>query len=119
MEKQSTKELSKGALTVVVGILLVLAPFSLIIGWNIVTLLVFWFVMVPWIAMYLPSKVSKSKNHLIESLAGLVIFYSLMVFLIYEQFRSDYFFVMMVSCGVNLIVVSAINLTRKRRAQAV
>jgi len=113
MKKQSGKEIAKGILAVIVGLSLVLVPYSFLIGWNLTSLLLFWFVIVPLISFYLPAKVSQSKIHLIESLLGLVIFYTLMVFMIYDSFESDYFLVMMVSCAANLIVVYVISLTRK------
>ena len=119
MEKQSVKETTKGVLAVTFGTLVVLAPYSLLIGWNLITALLFWFVIVPCIAIYLPAKVSGSKNHLIESLLGLVVFYAFIVFMIYDHYKSDQFLVMMVSCGVNLIIVSAIYLTRRVKVQAV
>jgi len=113
MEIQSRGETTKGAAAIFVALLLVFAPFSLLAGWNIVTLLVFWFVIVPWIAVYIPGKASQNKNHLLESLVGLVLFYSFMMFLIYDHYQSDYFLVMMASCLVNLAFVTIISLIRK------
>ena len=118
MKTQSTKELTKGALAVAIALSLVLVPYSLLVGWNVVTLLLFWFVIVPWIAVQLPGKVSKNGNHVIESLIGLIIFYAAILFMIYEHYQSDYFLVMMVSCGINLLVVSTISLKRKRAQTA-
>lgn len=106
----------KGTLAVIVGAFLIFAPFSLLMGWNLLTLLLFWFVIVPWIAIFLPAKISRNKGHLTESLAGLILFYAFMVFLIYEHYQSDYFFVMMASCLVNAGVVTVISLRRTQAA---
>lgn len=117
MDKNAVKENAKGALAVVVGVSLVLVPYSFLIGWNAATLLLFWFVIVPWIALYIPGRISRNKNHLIESLAGLVIFYALVVLMIFRHYKSDYFLVMMVSCAGNFITVSVIRLTKKKDVQ--
>lgn len=113
MDRITMKETVKGTLTVVAAISLVLAPYSLLIGWNLITLLLFWFVIVPLVAFYIPTKVSRNNVHLVESLLGLLIFYILIAFMIYDHYQSDYFLVMMASCLVNLIVVTAISLTKK------
>ena len=56
--------------------------------------------------MYLPSLVSSNQNHLIETVLGLIVFYSIMVFMIYDHYQTDYFKAMIVSFVINLIVVS-------------
>ena len=106
-----------GTLIVPVGLTIVLVPFSIFIAWNLVTLIVFWFIVIPWLTIYLPTIVSQSKNHLFESLGGLVIFYATMVFMIYDHYKSDYFQVMIVSFVINLIVVFVATWIRKRKTQ--
>ena len=102
-----------GTLMVPVGILILFIPFSLIIGWNLISLLLFWFVLTPLTATLLPFKVLKRKNRLIESITGLLIFYAFIVFMIYDHYKSDYFQVMIVSCALNLLVVTVITLRRR------
>jgi hypothetical protein len=111
------KDKLKGTLIVPVGLSVVLVPFSILIGWNFATLVLFWFMITPGLAIYLPTIVSLSKNHLFESLAGLIIFYAIMVFMIYDHHKSDYFQVMMVSFVINLILVSLATWIRKRGTQ--
>jgi len=103
------KESLKGTLIVPVALAAVLIPFSMLIGWNLLTAILFWFFIVPPIALYLPNKVSKNKRHLLETLSGLMIFYGFMVFMIYDHFKTDLFQIMIVSCVVNLVLVSLIN----------
>ncbi len=105
MTKTSKYKL-KGTLIIPLGLTAVLVPFSLLIGWNIFTLLLFWFVLIPVLSMYLPSLVSSNQNHLIETVLGLIIFYSIMVFMIYDHYQTDYFKAMIVSFVINLIVVT-------------
>lgn len=103
---KTSKDKLKGTLIIPLGLTAVLVPFSLLIGWNIFTLLLFWFVLIPCLSMYLPSLVSSNKNHLIETVLGLIIFYGIMVFMIYDHYQTDYFKAMIVSFVINLIVVS-------------
>jgi len=110
MNKLSNDRL-KGSLIVPVGLAVILVPFSLLLGWNPMTLILFWFVLVPATAMLLPTLVSRSNNHLIESVAGLIIFYGIMVFMIYDHYKTDYFRVMTLSCIINVILVSVITRT--------
>lgn len=112
MERIELKNHLKGTLVVPIGLFILLVPFSLLIKWNLLTLVLFWFVLIPVLSIYLPGKVSKTKNHLFESLAGLMIFYGVMVFMIYDHHQSDYFQLMMISCLINLIVVSGVTYLR-------
>lgn len=104
MDKLS-KDTLKGVAIVPAGLTLVLIPYSMLIGWNLATLVLFWFLIIPGLTLYLPTLVSNNKSHLLESLVGLVIFYSFMVFMTYKLYDTDHFKVMMVSCMVNAIVV--------------
>jgi hypothetical protein len=106
---ESKKSLMKGILVVPVGLALILGPYSLLIGWNLATLGLFWFVVIPGVAVYLPAWVSGKESHLMKSVAGLMLFYLFMVFMIYEHYQSDYFKVMMVSAVINIIVVIGIS----------
>jgi hypothetical protein len=103
-----------GSVVVLLGLAITLVPFSMLIGWNILTLLIFWFLVIPVLSVYLPTKVSNNGNHFIESIAGLIIFYATMVFMIYEHYRTDYFKVMIISAVVNIFLVSVITLKRRR-----
>ncbi len=96
----------KGTLAVLLGLFCALVPYSLLMGWNLITLLVFWFLITPALAIWLPTLVTRRDGRMFASLAGLLIFYAFMVFMIYDHYKSDYFRMMMVSCVVNLISVA-------------
>lgn len=105
------KELAHQSLPVLcvpVGLAVILVPFSLLIGWNLLSAVIFWLVLTPVLAGHLPTLISNNKNLLAESLTGLLIFYALMVFMIYDHFKTDLFLIMMVSCLVNLGSVTII-----------
>jgi len=116
MDKESKDKL-KGTLIVPFGLAIVLAPFSILIGWNLMTLILFWLVVIPGLTIYLPTLVSRNKNHLVESLVGLTIFYAIMVFMIYDHYKTDYFQIMILSCVINLILVSVLTWTRRPGTQ--
>ena len=113
--KQKFKDQIKGILIVPLGLSIVLIPFSMIIGWNLVTLILFWFLIIPALTLYLPAKVSGNRNHVWVSLLGLIIFYAIMVFMIYDHYETDYFQVMILSGIINLFVVTAISLKWRLR----
>ncbi len=113
MKKEFTDKV-KATLLVPLVLSIILAPFSMLIGWNLLTLIVFWFVLIPGLAVYLPATISKSRNHLPESIGGLIFFYGMMVFMIYDHYKTDYFKVMILSLVINLVLVAAISLLNSR-----
>lgn len=116
MDKELQEKLT-GTLIVPVGLAIALVPFSMLIGWNLTTLILFWFVLTPGLAIYLPTIISSKKNRRFESSMGLVIFYAIMVFMIYDHYNTDYFQVMIISGAINLILVSVISWTRRPKTQ--
>jgi len=103
----------KGMLIVPAGLAIVLVPYSLLLGRNLLNVFLFWFVITPTLAIYLPTFVSRNKSHFFESTIGLIIFYGLMVFMIYDHYKTDFFKVMIASCLVNVVLISVIVGTRK------
>ena len=100
-------------LIIPIGVFLSLAIFSLTLGWNLLTMLLFWFLLIPFIAYRLPSLISKKDFNLKQSIIGLIIFYAFMVFMIYENFQTDYFILMMISLFSNIGIISFIAWIRK------
>ena len=96
---------------------IILIPFSLLIGWNMASMVVFWFVLIPLVSYLVPTKVFKSTKPMKESIIGLTIFYALMTFMIYEH--SDFLQLMMVSFVVNLLIFFFIQLDKKVNREAV
>ena len=109
------KERLKGMLIIPIVLGVILLIFSKALGWNLTTLILYWFACIPILSVYLPRKISKNKNHLSESLSGLMIFYLLMVFLIYKQYNSDYFKIMIASAVINAGLVLLITVTAQPR----
>jgi hypothetical protein len=112
-----SKDKLKGTLTVPAALGFVLILFSILIGWNLMTLILFWLIIIPGLTIYLPTIISSNKSHLFKSLVGMLIFYGIMVFMIYDHYDSDYFKVMIVSGVMNLVFVSMITWTKSPRTQ--
>jgi hypothetical protein len=83
----------------------VLAPFSMFVGWNLFTMLLMWFIVMPFIAVNFSTILKLRGNHLVQALAGLIIFYGFMVFMIYKHFKTDFFLLMMTSAAINILIV--------------
>ncbi|WP_339606625.1 hypothetical protein [uncultured Roseivirga sp.] len=110
MKNQSISNL-KSTLAIPLAMVIILIPFSLLIGWNMASMVVFWFVLIPLVSYLVPTKVFKSTKPMKESIIGLTIFYALMTFMIYEH--SDFLQLMMVSFVVNLLILFFIQLDKK------
>ena len=97
-----------------IGIAIIFVPYSIFIGWNFFTLILFWFVLTPGLATLLLTLFLESGNHFIESILGLIIFYATMVFLIYDHYKTDYFKVMIISFAINFILILMISRIRRQ-----
>tara|TARA_A100000171_G_scaffold44571_1_gene47516 strand:- start:9842 stop:10195 length:354 start_codon:yes stop_codon:yes gene_type:complete len=116
MKNQNISSL-KSTLAIPLVMAIILIPFSFLIGWNVASMVVFWFVLIPLVSHLVPTKVFKSNNPLKESIIGLTIFYTLMTFMIYEH--SDLLQLMLISFVVNLLVLFFIQLDKKVNREVV
>jgi len=103
----------KQILIIPVGAFIALILFSFTFGWNLMTLLLFWFLFIPFLAITLPNLISKNDIKLKQSIVGLIVFYAFMVFMIYKHYQTDYFIIMMISLVLNIGTVSLITWIRK------
>ena len=99
----------KQVMTIPIGISISLVLFSFTLGWNLWTLLFFWFILVPGLTYSFPVLIFKEKVHPIQAIIGLLIFYALLIFMIYDHFQSDYFKIMILSLVTNMILVGFYN----------
>lgn len=107
----------RGIFAVPISLAIMLVLFSLLVGWNPVTLFLFWFILVPVLTLCLPTVLLKNKNNLVDSLFGLIIFYGFMIWMIYEHYQTDYFQLMIVSLGLNIVIVVVISFAVRQRAK--
>jgi hypothetical protein len=105
---EQTKDKLKGTLIVPVGLAIVLLPFSLLVGWTLISLILFWLFLTPAITVCLPLLFSERQLLFFKSLIGLAVFYAIMVFMIYDHYESDYFQIMIASWVINSFLVSVV-----------
>lgn len=84
---------------------IVLSGYSLLLGWNLITLVIFWFLIVPFVILFLTSWLLKEDHITIKPLVSLIVFYSFLVWMIYKHFESDAFAIMMFSFLYNFLVM--------------
>lgn len=89
-------------------VFLVMVPYSLFLKWDLLSLLLFWFVTVPFVILFSSTKFLKKKNAIWKSVISLISFYSLMVFMIYKHYQSDFFTIMMISFLWNLLIMLSV-----------
>ncbi|RMG70389.1 MAG: hypothetical protein D6722_08760 [Bacteroidetes bacterium] len=103
-------------LAVAAGLGLALAAVSLSVGWSLPTLLLFWLLITPALALNIPRWMDRKHADGKSSILGLVLFYVLMVFMIYEHDQTDYFRLMMYSLVINLGILGTWIWANKRTA---
>lgn len=97
-------------ISVPVVLFILLLPFSFITGWDSATAVIYWLFITPFVAEYVPTLFSKNKNQLRQSVIGMLFFYSIMIF---KSYQTDMFFIMMVSCVINLGSITLISYVKK------
>ncbi len=111
--------LTFSAAFVVISLLVVSVPYFLLLGWNLITLLLFWFILVPFISILSSRFYNKINKNWIAAITGCIIFYLFMVFMIYSHYKTDFFKVMMISSvsSIFIISLSGLNVAGKRQYQ--
>ncbi|CAN5827172.1 hypothetical protein BH24BAC1_BH24BAC1_10870 [soil metagenome] len=92
-----------------------LAAFSLAtnFSWHLhaLTVLLFWFVAVPGLAYYVAFKLNLEKDRAsAQAIAGLIVFYALMLGITYRLTETDYFQIMALSFLPTMLAVYSIQL---------
>ena len=90
------------------SLFVVLVPYSLFLGWNLITTLFFWFILLPIVAN-LTSYFFRSPDNLVAAVLGEVLFYAFMIFMIYKHYKSDVFTVMVYSILPTLFLLLLYN----------
>jgi hypothetical protein len=83
----------------------ILVPYSLFLGWNLITLFIFWFILVPIITILTARFYNKVNKRISSGLFGCIAFYLIMIFLIYSHYKTDYFKVMIVSFFTSIYAI--------------
>ncbi|MBT3208038.1 MAG: hypothetical protein HN704_08015 [Bacteroidetes bacterium] len=91
---------------VIASLSAVLVPYSLLFGWNVISVIVFWFFLVPLVSIAAARFYFNEKKQYLVSIVGCFLFYMCMLFMIYEHYLSDFFVMMMISMITSLIVIT-------------
>ena len=94
---QLRENLPLSVIVVTLSLFGLLIPYSLLLGWNLLTSFLFWFILVPLISILSSRFYNKVNRSWITGIAGCVVFYLVIVFLIYSHYQTDLFNVMIVS----------------------
>ena len=94
---------------VTLSIITILVPYSLFLGWNLFTSILFWFVLVPLISIIVSRFYSNVNKRIIPRLLGCIVFYLFMIFMIYNHHNSDLFKLMIVSSFASIFLIWFLN----------
>jgi hypothetical protein len=92
-----------------ISLFVVLIPYSLFLGWNLGTGVLFWFILVPIVAN-LSSSFFRSPDNLVAAISGELLFYAFMVFMTYKHYESDLFILMVYSVLPTLFLLVLYNI---------
>ena len=113
MKSEALKKL-RGNLTISViivtlSLLTLLVPYSLFIGWNLFTSILFWFIFVPLISILTARFYNNPKKRLFAGIIGCLFFYFIIIFMIYGSYQSDQFKLMIVSLFSSILMIWFLN----------
>ena len=113
MKSEALKKL-RGNLTISViivtlSLITLLVPYSLFIGWNLFTSILFWFIFVPLISILTASFYNNPKKRLLAGIIGCLFFYFIIIFMIYGSYQSDQFKLMIVSLFSSILMIWFLN----------
>ena len=80
-------------------------PFSLLLGWNLILGILFWFFLVPLIS-WISSKFCLCRTRqIIVGIGGCIFFYLIMIFMIYSHYQTDMFKLMIFSSFTSMALI--------------
>ena len=117
--KKDLKEIFLGTFSILVGLVACLAVFTFpsyyLFGNHIVALFIFWFMIVPYVTVFISKKRSKRKSPLVEIIAGMVLFFGMVTFMIFNYYGTEYFQLVVISACFNLVLVPVYILSKSLR----
>jgi len=96
-----------------ISLFILLVSASTLLPRNLATVIIFWFILVPVVAVYIPAFFLKGKYPILIGLTGTLTFYALMFFMTYNLYETDLFKIMRLSLYVNCIWMAIILLLPK------
>ncbi len=113
MKSEAVKKL-RGNLTISViivtlSLIIILVPYSLFLGWNLFTSILFWFIFVPLISILAARFYNNPEKRLLVGIIGCLFFYFFIIFMIYGSYQSDQFKLMIVSLFSSILMIWFLN----------
>ena len=103
------RNLMVSAIIVTFSLVTILVPYSLILGWNLFTSILFWFVLVPLISILTARFYDNPEKQSLAGIIGCLFFYLVIIFMIYSSYQSDQFKLMIVSIFSSLFFIWILN----------
>ena len=97
------------ATLVTISLVSVLVPYSLSLGWNIFTSILFWIILVPAISTLSARFYGNPEKRLLVGIVGCLFFYLIMIFMIYSHYESDLFRIMILSSFSSIFIIWFLN----------
>jgi hypothetical protein len=92
-----------------VSLFVILIPYSVFLGWNLGTSVLFWFILVPIVAN-LSSGFFRFPDNLAAAILGELLFYAFMVFMTYKHYKNDLFMLMLYSVLPTVLLLVLYNI---------
>ena len=94
---------------VTLSLITILVPYSLFLGWNLFTSILFWFILVPLISVLMAKFHGKPGKRLLAGIVGCLLFYLIIIFMIYSSYQSDQFKLMVISSFSSILMIWFLN----------
>ena len=101
--------LTISVIIVILSLIVILVPYSLFLGWNLFTSILFWFVLVPLISILTARFYSNPEKRVSAGILGCLFFYLIIIFMIYSSYQSDQFKLMIVSSFSSIFFIWFLN----------
>lgn len=88
------------------GMLLLFAGYVNLLGFDLLTQLIFWFVVLPYSTIFVSGRITGQKRNVLPSLIPLTLFYGIMIFMSYKH--EDLLYVMLISLVYNNIILGLV-----------
>ena len=103
--KKLRGNLTISAIIVTLSLITILVPYSLFLGWNLFTSIIFWFILVPLISILTARFYKNPEKRLLAGTIGCLFFYFFIIFMIYGSYQSDHFKLMIVSLFSSILLI--------------
>ncbi|MGC1240152.1 MAG: hypothetical protein WA874_01125 [Chryseosolibacter sp.] len=113
MIRRSYRILLTVTIVIPLCVFVVMVPYSLLIGWSLVTASVFWLLVFPAVTLYLCSRFLRDDNSDWMGMIAMASFYLFMALMSHWNNHTDFYTVMTICVIYNMSIMGLILLTGK------